>query len=121
MAARQRFEHYATRVNLFVVAAIILWQILHGRGLIQVFYLVLIVRGALNGFDFPREAAWWIALVFCVAGVAGLAWGLDHGGRGFNREDRLLDTVLLASLGAQAGLLVAGRLRRTWGFCRRRS
>jgi hypothetical protein len=118
MAARQRFEHYASRVNCFLFAGLIVWQILHGRALILAFYLIPLVRMALSGFDFPRERGWWLGLAYFTVGFALLLWWLLSD-RSPSR-DRLVLLILTASMGSEALLLLLGRFRGVWAFCRTR-
>jgi hypothetical protein len=113
MPVRQRFEHDATRVNLFLFAGLLIWQILHGRGLLQVFFLVGIVKMAAEGFDLLREAGCWAGLVFCTLGFSVMLWQRT-GDHGVLHDARGIHILLTATLGAQAFLFLAGRLRRSW-------
>lgn len=119
MAARQRFEHYASRINCFIFAGLIVWQLLHGRALILAFFLVGLVRMALSGFDFPKERGWWIGLAYFSAGAVLLA-GWLLGDRGPAGSDRLVVLIVIASMGSEALLLLLGRFRGVWAFCRAR-
>ena len=113
----RQFEHYATRVTCVLLAALIAWSILHGKGLVYAFYGFFLVQSAIRGVDFTSSQNWWITLIFLL--VADIASGFSvYTGRGRPLQDRLIVLLLTGCFLAQTLLLLSGRWRRVWRFAR---
>ena len=114
---RQHFEHYAIRVTCVLLAALIVWNILHGKGLAYAFYGFFLARTAIKGVDLVAAQDWWLAFVFVII-VGGVSAGTVYVFRHRPLEDRWMPLVLTACFFAQAMLLLTGRWRGIWAFAR---
>jgi hypothetical protein len=113
----RQFEHYAARITCGLLAALIAWAMLHGKGLAYGFYGVFLVQSAIRGVDFTASQNWWVTFVFLV--VADVATGFSvYAGRGRPLEDRWNMLLLAACFLAQTLLLLSGRWRGVWSFTR---
>ena len=111
------FEHYATRVTCVLLAALIAWSILHGKGLAYAFYGFFLAGAAIRGVDFASSQNWWITFAFLL--VADVATGFAvYAGRARPLEDRWTLLLMAGCFLAQTLLLLSGRWRRVWGFAR---
>ena len=119
VAPRQTFEQYASRVVCLILAGLILWLITHGHNSAWSLYFWLLVFGkiVLTGIDFHQERAWWTLLIILLMGCLLSLVFLVHP-EDLPREQRILVSLISASIIAEAGLLLLGRIRRVWAFCR---
>jgi hypothetical protein len=116
---RRHFEHYAMRVTCVLLAALISWHILHGKGLVYAFYGFFLARAAIQGIDIASEQNWWISIVFVT--VAGVASALVvYSLRDRPMEERWIPLLLTGCFFAQSMLLLSGRWRGVWSFSRAR-
>lgn len=111
----RQFEHYAARVTCVLLAALIAWNILHGKGFAYAFYGLFFVRSAILGVDFTASQNWWITLVFLLAADAATEFAV-YAGRGRPLEDRWTLILMSGCFIAQTVLLLSGRWRRVWAF-----
>jgi len=114
---RLQFEHYATRVTCVLLAALIAWTILHGKGLVYAFYGFFLARAAIQGIDFDSSQNWWVTFIFLLIAAAATGFGV-YAGRGRPLDDRWTPLLLSGCFLAQTLLLLSGRWRRVWKFTR---
>jgi len=114
---RRAFEHYAIRVTCILLAVLIAWNILHGKGLAYAFYGFFLVRAAVKGVDFAAAQNWWITLIFLVV-LGAVAASAVFVLRARPLEERWIPLLLTACCFAQSTLLLSGRWRGVWSFAR---
>lgn len=71
----------------------------------------------ITGIDFHQERTWWILLIILLTGCLVSLVFLVHP-EDMPREQRILGSLISASIIGEAGLLLLGRTRRVWAFCR---
>jgi hypothetical protein len=108
------------RVTCVLLAGLIAWQILHGKGLVYAFYGFFLARAAIKGVDMASAQNWWISFIFLI--VLGSVSALTvYAFRNRTLEDRWIPLLLTGCFFAQASLLLSGRWRGVWAFARSRS
>jgi peptidoglycan/LPS O-acetylase OafA/YrhL len=119
MAPRQTFEQYTSRVICVILVGFMVWLISHGHGDKWGLYFWVLVMGkmAVTGFDFHRERSWGVLLILLLLGSLICLIFLAHPEE-LGRERRICGYLVSASIFGEAGLLLLGRHRKVWGFCR---
>lgn len=117
---RRPFEDYAIRVTCVLLASLIAWNILQGKGLVYAFYGFFMARTAVKGVDFAAAQNWWLTFLFLIVLGAVSAFTV-YIFRARSLEDRWMPLLLTGCFLAQSTLLLSGRWRGVWSFARSKS
>jgi hypothetical protein len=121
MSSRRLFlEQYVDRVNSLVLAVTLsVWAVRTHSYVIGGLALVMGIA-AFFRTDYGTARAWWISLVWNGSYAIWIGWGfwLQKEELAKSVIDRWIAIGLTASFGTQIVVLLTGRFRKVWRFCR---